>query len=167
MNSISNIFSIWAGRLAIIAVVLATGCSSMNRPASTSFAGVLITNQSREQIRAATVMVFQQNGYQLAPTPSNELAFQREATRREQLDYAGLVGTHDGEQVLIRVQMNIEPNGVGAYWLGCKAYAICNPGQPVFESSTALFGFQSGPYQKLLDNVKDTLQQPRMTGGSN
>ena len=163
MNSISNIFSIWAGRLAIIAVVLATGCSSMNRPASTSFAGVLITNQNRESIKAATVTVFQQNGYQLAPTPSNELAFQREATRREQLD----VGTHDGEQVLIRVQMNIEPNGVGAYWLGCKAYAICNPGQPVFESSTALFGFQSGPYQKLLDNVKDTLQQPRMTGGSN
>ena len=167
MNSISNIFSIWAGRLAIIAVVLATGCSSMNRPASTSFAGVLITNQNRESIKAATVTVFQQNGYQLAPTPSNELAFQREATRREQLDYAGLVGTHDGEQVLIRVQMNIEPNGVGAYWLGCKAYAICNPGQPVFESSTALFGFQSGPYQKLLDNIKDALQQPGMSGGTN
>jgi hypothetical protein len=167
MNSISNIFSIWAGRLAIIAVVLATGCSSMNRPASVSFAGVLIPNQSRESIKAATVTVFQQNGYQLAPSPSNELAFQREATRREQLDYAGLVGTHDGEQVLIRVQMSIEPDGVGAYWLGCKAYAICNPGQPVFESSTALFGFQGGPYQKLLDNIKDTLQQPRVTGGAN
>jgi hypothetical protein len=40
---------------------------------------------------------------------------------------------------------------------------VCNPDQPVFETSTALFNFQSGSYQKLLDNVKGTVQQPAVT----
>jgi len=156
-------FSGWTAWLFIFAAVLATGCSSLNKPASASFASVIISNQSIEKIKAATVTVFQQNGYQLMSLPAGELAFQREATRREQIDYAGFVGAHQGEQVVIRVRMSIEPSGTGAYLLGCKAYAVCNPGQPVFESSTALFNFQSGPYQKLLDNVKGTVQQPAVT----
>jgi len=134
----------------------------MNRPESASFAGVIISNQSVEKIKAATVTVFTQNGYRQMALPDSELAFEREATRREQIDYAGFVGAHEGEQVLMRVRLSIEPSGVGAYLLGCKAYAVCNPGQAVFETSTALFGFQSGPYQKLLDNVKGTVQQPVM-----
>ena len=153
----------WAGRLFVFAAVITAGCSSLDKPASASFASVIISNQTIEKIRAATETVFQENGYQLMPLPGNELAFQREATRREQIDYAGFVGAHQGEQVLIRVRMSIEPSGAGAYLLGCKAYAVCNPGQPVFETSTALFGFQSGPYQKLLDNIKGTVQQPAVT----
>jgi len=153
-------FSGWTDWLLVFAAVLAAGCSSLNKPASASFAGVIISNQSIEKIRAATVTVFTQNGYQLMSLPADELAFQREATRREQIDYAGFVGAHQGEQVLIRVRMSIEPSGAGAYLLGCKAYAVCNPGQGVFETSTALFGFQSKPYQQLLDNVKGTVQQP-------
>ncbi len=135
----------------------------MNRPESASFAGVIISNQSVEKIKAATITVFTQNGYQLMSLPTDELAFQREATRREQIDYAGFVGAHQGEEVFMRVRMSIEPSGSGAYLLGCKAYAVCNPGQAVFETSTALFGFQSGPYQKLLNNVKGTAEQPVVT----
>ena len=143
--------------------MFAVGCSSMNRPESASFAGVIISNASVEKIKAATVTVFTQNGYRQMALPNSELAFEREATRREQIDYAGFVGAHQGEQVLIRVRMSIEPSGSSAYLLGCKAYAVCNPGQAIFETSTALFGFQSGPYQKLLDNVKGTVQQPVVT----
>ncbi len=169
MNSFSKIFisqkfASGTGWLFIFAAMMFTiGCSSMNRPASASFAGVIISNASVEKIKAATVTVFTQNGYQLMSLPDSELGFQREATRREQVDYAGFVGAHQGEEVLMRVRMSIEPSGVGAYLLGCKAYAVCNPGQAVFETSTALFGFQSGPYQKLLDNVKGTVQQPAVT----
>jgi hypothetical protein len=143
--------------------MLAAGCGSLNKPASASFASVIISNQSIEKIKAATITVFTQNGYRQMALPNSELGFEREATRREQIDYAGFVGAHQGEQVVIRVRMSIEPSGVGAYLLGCKAYAVCNPNQPVFESSTALFGFQSGSYQKLLDNVKGTVQQPAAT----
>ena len=168
MNSFITIFKCrsftnGAGWLLISAALFAAGCSSLNKPASASFASVIISNQSVEKIKAATVTVFQQNGYTLMQLPTSELAFQREATRREQIDYAGFVGAHQGEQVLIRVRMSIDPSGPNAYLLGCKAYAVCNPSQPVFETSTALFGFQSGPYQKLLDYVKSTVQQPAVT----
>jgi hypothetical protein len=165
MNSFSKIFTFrpitgWISRLFIFVAVIAAGCSSLDRPASASFAAVIISNQSIEKIKAATVTVFEQNGYQLMSLPASELAFQREATRREQIDYAGFVGAHEGTTVLIRVRLGIEPNGPNSYWLSCKAYAVCNPGQPVFETSSALYGFQSGPYQKLLNNVKGTVQQP-------
>jgi hypothetical protein len=168
MNSFSTIlkrrvYAGVAGWLLMVAAVLAAGCSSLNKPASASFASVIISNQSVEKIKAATVTVFTQNGYQLMSLPDSELVFQREATRREQIDYAGFVGAHQGEPVVIRVRLSIEPSGVGAYLLGCKAYAVCNPGQPVFETSTALFNFQSGSYQRLLDNVKGTVQQPAVT----
>jgi hypothetical protein len=168
MNSFNTVFNLRAffsrtAWLFIFAAVLAAGCSSLNKPASASFASVIISSQSIEKIKAATVTVFTQNGYQLMSLPTGELAFQREATRREQIDYAGFVGAHQGEPVVIRVRLSIEPSGVGAYLLGCKAYAVCNPGQPVFETSTALFNFQSGSYQRLLDNVKGTVQQPAVT----
>ena len=168
MNSFSTFFTRLAffsrtAWLFIFATGLAAGCSSLDKPASASFASVIIANQTIEKIKAATMTVFTQNGYQLMSLPDSELAFQREATRREQIDYAGFVGAHQGEQVVIRVRMSIEPSGAGAYLLGCKAYAVCNPGQPVFETSTALFNFQSGSYQKLLDNVKGTVQQPAVT----
>ncbi len=150
----------WAGKLLIFAAMIAAGCSSLNKPESAGFASVIISGQSIEKIRAAAVTVFLQNGYESFPVPAGELAFQREATRREQIEYAGFAGAHEGEQVLIRVRLGIEPRGSDAYLLSCKAYAVCDPGQAVFETSTALFGFQSGPYQKLLDNVKGTAQQP-------
>ncbi len=149
-----------AASLFILTALLGAGCSSLNKPASAGFASVIISNPSMDKIRAAAVTVFQQNGYRQMALPADELAFEREATRREQIDYAGFVGAHEGEEVLIRVRLSIEASGVGAYRLSCKAYAVCNPGQAVFETSTALFGFQSGPYQKLLDNVKGTAEMP-------
>jgi hypothetical protein len=168
MNSSSKIFTTRkftsvTGWLFVFAAMFVVGCSSLNKPESAGFASVIISGQSMEKIRAAVVTVFLQNGYQSLVVPEGELAFQREATRREQIDYAGFVGAHEGEQVLIRVRLGIEPRGASAYLLSCKAYAVCNPGQAVFETSTALFGFQSGPYQKLLDNVKGTAQQPGVT----
>ena len=168
MNSFSKFFGsrkfTGVAGLALISVaILVSGCSSMNRPASASFAGVIISNQSVEKIKTAAITVFTQNGYTLMSLPGDELAFEREATRREQLEYAGVVGSHQGEQVLMRVRLGIEPNNANSFWLSAKAYAVCNPGQAVFESSTALFNFQSGPYQKLLDKVKGAAEQPGLT----
>ena len=51
------------------------------------------------------------------------------------------------------MRAQVRPKDPSAYWLECKAYAVCNPGQPVFEQTTPLFNFQSKPYQKLMDQV--------------
>ena len=143
-------FTCWPALL-LAAVVLA-GCSSMDKPASASFASVIVSNQTPEKIRQATIAVFQDNGYQIFPQ-NDSLVFQRDATRRETIDYAGFAGAHEGTKVVIRVRVNIRPKDPGAYWVECKAYAVCNPDQQIFESTTALFNFQSGPYQKLMNQV--------------
>jgi hypothetical protein len=145
-------------------LLLSAGCSSLDKPASVSFASVILSNTySVGQIRQATSTVFQQNGYQSVPQPDGALVFEREATRSEQISYAGLVGAQEGQAVIIQVRVKIEYRDSSSYWLGCKAYAVCNPGQSVFSTYTALFHFQSGPYQQLLNNVKGTLQRPAVT----
>jgi hypothetical protein len=155
MNAILNIFTRsgrWAAVL-LAAGLFAGGCSSMDKPASASFASVIIVNQTPEKIRQAVITVFQDNGYQIIPQSNATLVFQREATRREQIDYAGFAGAQAGEQVVMRVRVNVRPKNPSAYWVEGKAYAVCNPGQGVFENTTALFDFQSRPYQKLMDQV--------------
>ena len=160
MKSLStsfNPFAGWAGTLIILAAIFSVGCRSMDKPASASFAAVVISNQSVQAIQQAAVTVFQQNGYQALTLADGSTGFEREATEREQRQYAGFVGAHEGEKVVMRVRIKIEPKNAAAYWLSCKAYAVCNPGQGVFETTTALFGFQSKPYQKLLDQVATRL----------
>jgi len=148
--------------LLFTAALFAGGCSSLDKPASASFASVVIVNQTPEVIRKAVFAVFQDNGYHLIPQTDDSLAFQREAKRGEQLSYAGFVGAHEGERVVIRVLVTIQPKNPTAYWVGAKAYAVCNPDQPVFENNTALFNFQSKPYQDLLNQVEIDLKVAAM-----
>jgi hypothetical protein len=139
--------------ICLLGTMISSGCSSMNKPAEASFASVIIINQTPDTIRQAAIGVFQDNGYQMMPQADGSLVFEREATRREQIDYAGFAGTQQGEKVDMRVRVNITVKDPGAYWLECKAYAVANPGQGVFEQSTPLFDFQGKPYQKLLNQV--------------
>ena len=60
----------------------------------------------------------------------------------------------------MRVRIEPKDPATNSYWLTAKAYAVCNPGQGVFETTTALFNFQSGSYQKLLDKIKGTVGLP-------
>jgi hypothetical protein len=106
-----------------------------------------------EQIQQAAVSVFQENGYTALILADGSQGFQREGTEREVREYAGFVGAHEGAKVNMRVVIHIEPKNAAAYWLSCKAYAVSNPGQGIFETTTPLFGWKSGPYQKLLNQV--------------
>jgi hypothetical protein len=155
MNAFLKTFTRFTSGMTLLltAMMFAGGCSSMDKPASASFASVVIVNQTPEQIRQAVFAVFQDNGYQMIPQTDESMVFQREATRGETIDYAGFAGAQQGEQVVMRVRMNIRPKNPSAYWVEAKAYAVCNPGQGVFENTTALFNFQSKPYQKLMDQV--------------
>jgi hypothetical protein len=161
MNSFFIRMTGWTG-LILLAGFFLSGCVSSNKPASASFAGVLISNHTPQEIRTATDTVFHQNGYQAMGEQGGALVYERQATEREQRQYAGFVGAHEGEKVNIRVRVKIEANHPTAdsYWLTCKAYAVLNPGQGVFETVTALFDFQSGSYEKLLDKVKGTVALP-------
>jgi len=156
-------FSGWTGTLIILAALFSAGCASTDRPASASFAAVVIPNKTAEQIQKAAVSVFQENGWQALTLADGSQGFEREATEREVREYAGFVGAHEGAKVNMRVVIHIEPKNAGADWLSCKAYAVANPGQGIFETTTALFGWKSGPYQTLLNQVAARLATAKPT----
>jgi hypothetical protein len=62
MNSFSKTFTRftgWTGAFVLLAVILSAGCKSMDKPASASFASVVIANQTVEKIQQTVMTVFQ------------------------------------------------------------------------------------------------------------
>jgi len=166
MNPFSPIFPRFAGPtglVLILATLFVSGCHSMNRPASAGFASVIISNQSPEKIHQAADTVFANNGYQSVQLDNGAQVYEKEASRGDQIAYAGFVGAHEGERTIVRVRMGIQKYGANAWLLDCKAWVFTSPGDVVNEQSFALFGFQNGPYQKLLNEIKGTAQRPAVT----
>jgi hypothetical protein len=165
MKSITSIFARfagWTGMLVILAAVSLSGCKSMDKPASAGFASVVIYNQTPEKIRQATDAVFANNSYQSVRLPDGGQVYEKEATKGEQIAYAGLVGAQEGVRTIVRVRMGLQPQSVNACLLSCKAFVVTNPGDFVNEQTFPLYGFQSGPYQDLLNNVRDNLKVAAM-----
>jgi hypothetical protein len=152
----------WIGLLSLLAALLVSGCKSLDKPASASFASVLIYNQTPEKIRLASDSVFANNGYQSIRNPDGSQVYEKEATKGEQIAYAGFVGAHNGERTIVRVRMGIEPQGVNCFLLSCKAYVVTSPGDFVNEQTFPLYGWQSGPYQDLLNSIRDNLKVAAM-----
>ncbi|MDD5139846.1 MAG: hypothetical protein PHY43_06240 [Verrucomicrobiales bacterium] len=165
MNTSSLIFTRFicrTGLLCILAALFAAGCRSMDKPASASFASVFIYNQSPEKIRQAADAVFANANYQSIRLSDGTQVYEKEATKGEQIAYAGFVGAHEGERTIVRVRMGIQPQGVNCFLLSCKAFVITSPGDFVNEQTFPLYGWQSGPYQELLNNIRDNLKVAAM-----
>jgi len=165
MNSFAPFFTRfagWTGMVVILAALGSTGCKSLDKPASASFASVVIYNQSPQKIRGAADSVFANNGYQSVRLPDGGQVYEKEATKGEQMAYAGFVGAHEGVRTIVRVRMGIQPQGVNAYLLSCKAFVVTNPSDFVSEQTYPLYGWQSGPYQDLLNAIRDNLKVAAM-----
>jgi hypothetical protein len=143
--------------LSLACGVFSTGCS-LGKPASASFASVVIANRSVEQIQQAATVVFQGDGYSASAGSGNTMVFEKEGTRANNLAYNGLVGTHYGAQTIIRVRTDIVDLGGGSSRLQCQAFMVRNANDSFFEDESRLANFRSGPYQKLLDEVVKRLQ---------
>ena len=77
--------------LAILGGVFFIGCST-GKPASASFASVVIPNQSIEAIQATTKLVFEEAGYRAVRAPGGTTVFEMEGSRGDQILYGGLGG---------------------------------------------------------------------------
>jgi hypothetical protein len=126
------------------------GCSSLHQPASASFASVRIQGHTAEQIRGATVVVFEQDGYALARVQSAEIVFEKEGSQWDRIAYGSWV---DNGPVWIRVRVAMVPLANGAFRLQCQACRVRDKGDPAFESEVRLKNNRSKPYQALLDKV--------------
>lgn len=154
-KSISPIMKKTVASLRILVLTLVfglfvSGCSSLDKPASASFASVLISGKTNDEIQAATAAVFIADGYKAYTTTGLNMVFEKEGTREEQIAYAGLAS---GDSVEVRVRTEIVDVGNGILRLQCKAFIVTNPGDSVLEEEKALWNIQSKPYQKLLNAV--------------
>jgi len=140
-----------AGALLASASIGGTGCKSLDKPASASFASVRITGRTAEQIRAATVVVFQQDGYTPTKVAGPEMVFEKEGSRWDQIAYGSWV---NDAAVWIRVRASLVPLPPDAFRLQCQAYVIRNKGDPLTEDPVRLRHNHSKPYQALLDKVR-------------
>jgi len=157
-----NRFAVGTGLFLVLAACFVSGCKSLDKPASAGFASVLIYNQSPEKIRQAADRVFANANYQSIQNPDGTQVYEKEATKGEQIAYAGFVGAHEGTRTIVRVRMGLEPQGVNAFLLSCKAFVVTSPGDFVSEQTYPLYGWQSGPYQDLLNAVRDNLKVAAM-----
>lgn len=141
------------GGIAVFAAAFIAGCAT-GKPASASFASVVITNQSVEVIQDTTMLVFGEAGYKANRAADGTMIFEREGSRGDQILYGGLGGAAYGGAVTVRVRAEIvELVAQDARRLQCTAYVVNNAGDGIFEDKQKLANFRSGPYQKLLDEV--------------
>ncbi len=144
--------------LAILGILFVSGCST-GKPASASFASVVIPNQSLTQIHDTTVLVFEEAGYRSMRAPDGSMVFEREGSRGDQIVYGGIGGAAYGGGVTVRVKAEIvDLVGQEARRLQCTAYIVNNAGDGIFEDTQRLANIRRGPYQKLLDEVAAKLK---------
>jgi ABC-type glycerol-3-phosphate transport system substrate-binding protein len=145
--------------LALACGLASFGCSSMNKPASASFASVTISGRSAAEIRDATIAVFRENGYQVFAS-SQGLTFEKEGSKINSISRDGLVGSHYGAVTIIRVRVQLVDFGNDTQRLQCQTSMVSGAGDAFTEEEHRLTNFRSGPYQDLLDEVAKRLKQP-------
>ncbi len=130
--------------------VVLLGCKSADKPASGSFASVQILGHTRQEIRAATLSVFQQDGFAPVGVEGVDLVFEKEGSKWDRIAYGNWI---DDKGVWVRVRVSLVPLPAGVYRLQCQAFKVRDKGDAVFEEEVRLRSNRSKPYQALLDKV--------------
>ena len=158
MNTRAILFSLCCAGLVLASLA---GCSSWNKPASDSFASVIITNTTPVDVQAVTIKVFRESEYQLVhvDTNINMMTFEKEGTRGQSIAYNGIVGTQAGQAILNRVRVRLYERSHGNFRLSCQAYIV--PDANSFAThEIKLNGMRSGPYEDLLEDIARRLNPP-------
>jgi hypothetical protein len=145
-----------AGLFVAAAGMALLGCKSPSKPASASFASVRIQGHTAEQIRAASVVVFQQDGYTVVEGRRPELVFEKEGSRWDQIAYGSWVNE---APVWLRAKVSLVALSTDTFRLQCQAYKVRNKGDPLTEEQVRIGISHSKPYQALLDEVLAQLQR--------
>jgi hypothetical protein len=128
--------------------LMTSGCRSLNPVSDEPFASVRIDSTPAVEIRDVAVKVFEENGYQTAGSGLASMIFEKKAQALVNLAY----GDWMGDPVWIRVKASIVPVSDRSFRLQCDAFRVRDKGMSV-EDEVKLKPVQSGPYQKLLDEV--------------
>ncbi len=147
-----NRSTVVAGMIMVAALVITGGCLSTHT-GSSSLAYTLIEGASIQAVHNATERVFTAADYTLQSSAEDRMAFIRDGTSQDQLRYGRY-----GETLFMRVEVALEPQGVDSILVRADAYAV--RGDSGFDT-VKLLKMVRGPYQDLLDSVKETLLKSR------
>jgi len=148
---------IWLTLTLALLASMTTGCSSLSKPASASFASVVIANHSAAEIWDATTAVFREAGY-TGHIDGAQHVFDREGSRWNTLSRDGLVAAQAGAVTIERVRVELVDLSEGSLRLQCHAFIVSDPGDSFFAEEHKLADFRGRPYQKLLDDVVKRLK---------
>ena len=137
-----------------VLALLALGCRSPHSQISDSMAAVMVENRPREVIVAATRNVFREHAYQTLRDGPDEYVFEKPGTAMNTAVYGDL----SGEQVWVRVKVNVQELNPNQTLVECDAYIIRGHSNSFFEEEQKLPKFSGGPYQELLDQIKGRLR---------
>ncbi|MEK7779886.1 MAG: hypothetical protein AAB370_00125 [Verrucomicrobiota bacterium] len=159
MKTRNHFFFVRLGALLSVVLVAlgGAGCRSAGKPASASFASVVISDRSAVQILDTTIAVFREDGY--TPLASGrELIFDKEGSRLNTLSRDGLVATQAGAVTVVRVKVELIELGPSSQRLQAHAFMVSGAGDSFFEDEHKLADFRGRPYQRLLDEVAKRLK---------
>lgn len=137
----------------LLFVSFVTGCRSSQSGAG-GFASVMISERSAGEIRTAAVSVFTEHGYEAMFSMGDELLFEKEGSRANEIAHGGWLDSAVRERVRGRIVF-LSP---GKYQLQCQAYHLRSPGDRVLQEEVKLKNFRRPPYQKLLKEVAARLK---------
>jgi hypothetical protein len=145
-----------------LCLLLGAGCKSAGKPAAGCFASVEINGNTPGQISRVAVEVFRENGYLAAHSGPPEMVFEKRGSTMNNLAYGNWMG---GEPVWVRVKVSIVRTGEMANRLQCTA-SLLRDRNGLMEEEIKVSRLRSGPYQKLLEEVRRRLNPARAEGSS-
>jgi hypothetical protein len=131
-----------------------TGCRSVGKPASASFASVEIKGKTVAQIHDATIEVFRKDGFAVTAEQATKFVFDKEGSRMQKFARGDW---YEGAPVYERVRVEIVNLGEGTYRLQCTASMVRDKGS-FFEDETKLLNIRGRPYQNLLEKIVKQLK---------
>ena len=140
--------------ISLLAVLLVAGCQSFKDTPTGYLTSVTITNQPMAAIEKATTTVFITHGFTGGSTGPDEFTFERPGTRWNDLAYGNAMFN---ETVTVRVVVKIRSLDAQRTFVGCNAWLVDAPNNPVFEDSHAVRKFREWPYEQLLDEIQKQL----------
>jgi hypothetical protein len=146
-----RIYSYYLSRLLLVGLLFGSaGCASLSQPASASFASVIISGSTSEEIQTVTRSVFGDAGYKLASSVGDAMVFEREGSRMDHIAYGSAIAN---TPVWNRVRVSLVPFVSGTLRLQCQAYMVRDYGAGPMEEELKLLPIRAGPYQQLLESV--------------
>ena len=146
-NHSPTAFFAWIVTAALTLSIL--GCGVLSAPFTPGYAAVQIKNHTPEQVHAATIAVFEEDGYAVTiPSPDRP-----ELEKMGPPNYQGAYRSIGGKPVDVRVKITISRLKAGDCRLSCIAYVVRDNGDSHVEEEIRLSNMRIGPYQKLLDKV--------------